>query len=51
MEKEQIYTTNKDYYNLYLDEILVMKEPSYLDMLIKDFKVVEIEEISTLFGG
>lgn len=51
MERERIYTTNKDYYNLYLEEIILMKEPSYLDTLIKDFTILEIEDITTLFGN
>lgn len=51
MERKRVYTTNKDYYNLYLDEIVLMKDPSYLDTLIKDFTVVEIDDITTLFGN
>ena len=51
MERKRIYTTNKDYYNLYLEEIILMKEPSYLDTIIKDFTILEIEDITTLFGN
>ena len=51
MERKRIYTTNNDYYNLYLEEIILMKDPSYLDTLIKDFTIVKIEDITTLFGN
>lgn len=51
MERKRIYTTNKDYYNLYLEEIILMKDPSYLDTIIKEFTIVEIEDIATLFGN
>lgn len=51
MERKRIYTTNKDYYNLYLVEIILMKEPTYLDTLIKDFSIIEIDDITTLFGS
>jgi hypothetical protein len=50
MERSCIYTTNPDKYQLYLLNVPTMKNPSYLDELIKEFDVVEIEDLSTLFG-
>ena len=50
MEKKEIYTTNKGYYDEYLVHIPLMKEPSYLDKLIEEFNVVEVEDVSGLFG-
>lgn len=51
MEKKEIYSTNGEYYRLYLQQIPLMKEPSYLDELMVDFTVVDIVDISTLFGN
>ena len=50
MEKNCIYTTNPDKYQLYLVNIPTMKNTSYLDELIQEFDIVEIEDLSTLFG-
>jgi hypothetical protein len=50
MEKKEIYTTNKGYYDEYLVHIPLMKEPSYLDKLIEEFSVIEVEDVSGLFG-
>ena len=49
MEKQKIYTTNRQYYLLYLQQIL-LKQTSYLDNLITDFEIVDIDDLSTLFG-
>ena len=49
MEKRKIYTTNSEYYVLYLQQIL-LKQTSYLDNLIIDFEIVGIDDLSTLFG-
>ena len=49
MEQKQIYTLNKDKYNIYQLKISNMKEPSYLDKLIQDFEVVEVKDLSILF--
>ena len=50
MEKKCLYTTNTDKYNIYIQSIPIMKDPSYLDILIQDFIIVEIQDISCLFG-
>lgn len=50
MEKNCIYTNNPDTYMLYLLQIPTMKTPSYLDILIQKFNIVEIENLATLFG-
>lgn len=50
MEKNCIYTNNPDNYSVYLLQIPGMKDPSYLDELIQEFDVVEVEDLSTLFG-
>jgi len=49
MEKRKIYTTNSEYYVLYLQQIL-LKQTNYLDNLIIDFEIVDIDDLSTLFG-
>lgn len=50
IEKKTVYTINSDKYGIYLHQIPMMKEPSYLDELIQNFDIVEIEDLSTLFG-
>jgi hypothetical protein len=49
IENKKLYTINKDYYSSYLDEIILIKEPSYLDLLIKDFTIIKLNEINNLF--
>ena len=50
MEKKHIYTLNKDKYEIYQLNIPNIKEPSYLDKLIQNFNIIEVEELSTLFS-
>ena len=50
IEKEKIYTTNNNKYEKYTMLISTIKNPSYLDNLINDFSIVEITDLSTLFG-
>jgi hypothetical protein len=50
MERGKIYTTNKDYYLLYLQQIVLMKESSYLDKIIMDFEIVLVEDLYSLFS-
>jgi hypothetical protein len=50
MEKKTIYTTSFEKYKLYLYQIPMMSSTSYLDELIKNFDVVIVEDLSTLFG-
>lgn len=50
IERKVIYTTNTDKYSLYLHEIPLMKESSYLDDIIKNFDVELCENLSSLFG-
>ncbi len=45
-----IYTTAIGDYELYQQEILMMKHPSKFDELIKDFSVVRIDDLGVLFG-
>jgi hypothetical protein len=51
MERKCIYTLHADKYLIYIQQIPTMKGSSYLDDLIKDFDIVEVEDLSTLFGG
>jgi hypothetical protein len=50
IEKKVLYTSNPDKYKLYLTKIPFMKEPTYLDLIITDFTIVEVNDMSTLFG-
>lgn len=50
IKRKSIYTTNTDKYLLYLINIPSINEPSYLDELIKKFDVVDVKELSILFG-
>ena len=50
MERRKIYTISPDYYEEYIQNIYAMKNPTYLDTIIENFKVVKIEDISSLFG-
>ena len=45
-----IYTTAIGDYEIYQQEIPTMKRPSKFDELIKDFSVVHVDDLSTLFG-
>lgn len=51
IEKKCVYTTKPDKYNLQLLSIKEMKEPSWFYTLIQMFDVVEIDELSSLFGN
>lgn len=51
MERKCVYTNNPDRYEVYLAKIPLMKDPSYLDNLIVNFDVVEVEDLSSLFGS
>jgi len=50
MERKCIYTNNPNKYSIYLLRIPKMREPSYLDELIQEFDVIEVNDLSTLFG-
>jgi hypothetical protein len=45
-----VYTTKPDKYHLQLLSIKEMKEPSWFYTLIQKFDVVEIDDLSSLFG-
>lgn len=47
METENIYTSNPDVYTKYFE---MVRKPTYLDEIIKDFDIVLIEDLSTIFG-
>lgn len=49
MEKEEIYTTQGEKYELYLMKILDMKGPSEFDQCIQNFNVIEIENLQSIF--
>lgn len=51
MERKCIYTSNPNKYSVYLLQIPNMKNTSYLDDMIKDFEVIKVEDLSTLFGA
>jgi hypothetical protein len=50
MEMKAIYTSNVDKYQLYQMKIPSMTDSSSFDELIKGFDIVEIYDLSTLFG-
>ena len=50
LENKKIYTTSPDTYSDYQIAIHYLKEPSYLDKLIEKFDVVQVDDLSTLFG-
>ena len=50
MEQKKIYTTDTVKYLKYTLKIPRLKEPSYLDELIRDFEIVHIEDLTSLFG-
>lgn len=51
MEKSCIYTSNPDKYEQYILSIPMIKDPSWLCSLIQSFDVIEVEDLSTLFGN
>ena len=51
MERECLYTNDVDKYDSYVEKIGSMKDPSYLDLLIEDFDIIEIMDLTTLFGS
>jgi len=51
IENKTLYTTNYDKYDDYIFELQFSKKQiSYLDELIRDFKLVKIDDLSSLFG-
>lgn len=50
MERRKLYTINKDYYSYYMQQLLLKGYTTYLDKLILDFEIVQIDDIATLFG-
>ena len=50
MEKRCIYTTNPDKYQNSLLSISSMKDPSWFYTLVQNFDVIEVDDLSTLFG-
>lgn len=50
MEYCSIYTTDPDKYIAYMMKLGTKLNKTYLDELISDFTIVEIEDLSTIFG-
>jgi hypothetical protein len=50
ISKKVIYTSDPPKYFLYLSQLPYNKKLSYLDSLIKEFKIIKVTDISTLFG-
>lgn len=50
MEKQIIYTTNKEKYIVYIGQIPLMTEPSKFDELIVEYNIEEVEDLKILFG-
>lgn len=48
--KQVIYTTDPPKYFLYVSQLRTNRKMSYLDELIRDFKIVRVTDISSLFG-
>jgi len=45
IQKSKIYTTNPEYYNKYLQDILISKKNTYLDDIIKNFEIIGLPQI------
>lgn len=50
MERQTIYTTNRDKYIVYICHISLMTEPSKFDELIVEYNIQEVEDLKILFG-
>jgi len=50
IEKKTLYTLSRKKYQKYIDNIHTLKSPSYLDNIIREFTIVKIKDISSLFG-
>ena len=50
MEQKVILTSDVDKYQLYLIKIPTLSNPTKFDELIKKFDIVEVEDLSTVFG-
>jgi hypothetical protein len=51
MEQKVILTSNVDKYQIYQIKIHCLSNSSEFDELIKEFDIVEVEDLSTIFGG
>lgn len=50
IDKKVIYTTDNYKYFLYINALSGNKKMSYLDNLIQNFKIIKVEDITSLFG-
>jgi hypothetical protein len=50
IEKKILFTTNEEKYSNYLYSIEDKSKPSYLDIIIKNFNIFKVEDISTVLG-
>jgi hypothetical protein len=50
IEKKTLYTLSRKKYQKYIDSIHTLNSPSYLDNIIRDFIIVKIKDIPSLFG-
>ena len=50
IDKKVIYTTDNYKYFLYINALSGNKKMSYLDNLIQSFKIIKVEDITSLFG-
>ena len=48
--KKVIYTTDPPKYYLYVSQLQYNKKMSYLDELIREFKIIRVNDITSLFG-
>ena len=51
MERRLLITTNPKYYQEYQDFVTNIKDPSYLDLLITDFTVQNVDDLYVVFGN
>ena len=51
MERKIILTSDVDKYKMYQINIPYMNNPTEFDQLIKDFDIIEVEDLSTIFGN
>jgi hypothetical protein len=50
IQKKSLYTLSRKKYQKYIDNIPTLKSPSYLDNMIRDFTIVKVKDMLSLFG-
>ena len=50
MNSKKLYTTKPEKYQKYIMKIPLIKEPSYLDIILEEFEIIELENITSIFN-